>query len=166
MDKHHPQTGTFLTVMEQHKGIIYKIAHAYCRDPEDRKDLVQEIIYQLCRSFGSYDDRYKYSTWIYRIALNVAISFYRKNRRRADRAGPLLTDEIVFQETEEDAQRLQQLRLFIDGLKKLDRAIMILYLEEKSHKEMADILGLTTTNIATRLGRIREKLRQQFSALK
>ena len=77
-------TSLFLSVIENNKGIIYKVANSYCKDDEDRKDLVQEIIFQLWQSFGKYDDQYKLSTWMYRIALNVAISFYRKGSRRKD----------------------------------------------------------------------------------
>lgn len=79
----------FLAVIQTHKGILYKIANAYCHDAEDRKDLVQEIIIQLWKSFDNYSDQYKYSTWIYRIALNVAISFYRKENKRKQVDSPL-----------------------------------------------------------------------------
>lgn len=79
----------FLGVIQTHKGILYKIANAYCHDAEDRKDLVQEIIIQLWKSFDNYSDEFKYSTWIYRIALNVAISFYRKENRRKQVDSPL-----------------------------------------------------------------------------
>lgn len=84
----------FLSLIEMHKGIIYKVANAYCRDVEDRKDLVQEIVIQLWRSFDKYDAQYKWSTWMYRIALNVAISFLRKEKRRKD-AALSLTANII-----------------------------------------------------------------------
>lgn len=84
----------FLSVIEAHKGILYKIANSYCKDPEDRKDLVQEIIVQLWKSFDRYTDQYRYSTWIYRIALNAALSFYRKEARRKDAVRPL-SDDIL-----------------------------------------------------------------------
>ncbi len=72
-------SGLFLSVVETHKGILYKVANAYCKDAFDRQDLIQEILVQLWKSFERYDSQYKHSTWIYRIALNVAISFYRKD---------------------------------------------------------------------------------------
>jgi len=154
----------FLSVIEQHKGIIYKIANSYCHHTEDRKDLIQEIIFQLWRSFDRYNDQYKYSTWLYRIALNVAISFYRKDRQR-NSAHELTADIIVVTAETADVEQLQLLQRFIQELPELDRAIMLLYLEEKSYKEIADILGLTETNIATKINRIKGKLKNKFSTI-
>jgi len=155
----------FLYVIEANKGIIYKIANSYCKKAEDRKDLIQEIVSQLWRSFGNYSDRYKYSTWIYRIALNVAISFYRKENRRKVISSPIsegifnLTDLDDATETESKLRLLQQ---FIQELKDLDKALMLLYLEEKSHREIAEIIGITETNVATKIGRIKLLLKQKF----
>lgn len=154
----------FLSVIEQHKGIIYKIANSYCHHTEDRKDLIQEIIFQLWRSFDRYNDQYKYSTWLYRIALNVAISFYRKDSQRSS-PHELTADIIVITEETADVEQLQLLQRFIHELPELDRAIMLLYLEEKSYREIADILGLTETNIATKINRIKGKLKTKFSTI-
>lgn len=155
----------FLSVIEQHKGIIYKIANSYCRHTEDRKDLIQEIIFQLWRSFDRYNDQYRYSTWLYRIALNVAISFYRKDSKRTAGAHELTADIIVITEETADTEQLRLLQRFINELPELDRAIMLLYLEENSYKEIADILGLTETNIATKINRIKGKLKNKFSTI-
>lgn len=159
------QADKFLAVIAQHKGIIYKVANLYCRHEEDRKDLIQEIIFQLWRSFGSYNEQYRLSTWLYKISLNVAISFYRKDKRRSTTALPL-TDSIINlvpgPEHDGTEQQLQLLQRFVNELKPLDRALMILYLEEKSYREMAEILGLTETNIATRISRVKDKLKQKF----
>ena len=78
------KTDLFLSVIETNKGIIYKVANSYCKDTEDRQDLVQEIVLKLWKSFDSYDEHFKHSTWIYRIALNTAISFYRKEKTRKE----------------------------------------------------------------------------------
>lgn len=158
----------FLTVIEANKGIIYKIANSYCKNAEDRKDLIQEIVSQLWRSFGNYSDRYKYSTWIYRIALNVAISFYRKENRRKVLSSPL--SEGIFNLTDVDdtietESRLRLLQQFIQELKDLDKALMLLYLEEKSHREIAEIIGISETNVATKIGRIKLLLKQKFSTI-
>lgn len=155
----------FLSVIEANKGIIYKIANSYCKDPEDRKDLFQEIVSQLWRSFANYSNRYKYSTWIYRIALNVAISFYRKENRRKVISSPI--SEGVFNLTDIDdatvtESNLRMLQQFIQELKDLDKALMLLYLEEKSHREIAEIVGITETNVATKIGRIKLLLKQKF----
>lgn len=159
----------FLAVIQTHKGILYKIANAYCHDAEDRKDLVQEIIIQLWKAFDNYSDEYKYSTWIYRIALNVAISFYRKENRRKQVDSPLsdgvlnMTDTGIPDETAANIGFLQQ---FIAELKELDKALMLLYLEEKSHKEIADIIGISISNVATKINRIKVVLKQKFTHLK
>jgi RNA polymerase sigma factor (sigma-70 family) len=159
----------FLSVIEANKGIIYKIANTYCKVPEDRKDVVQEIILQLWKSFDNYNEQFKHSTWIYRIALNVAISFYRKENRIKQVSNPLSEGILHFAdtnnkgETEENIGFLQQ---FISELKELDKALMLLYLEEKSHKEIAEIIGITETNVATKIGRIKNILKQKFSTIK
>ena len=162
------KTDIFLSVIETHKGIIYKIAHSYCKDSEAKKDLVQEIILQLWKSFDNYNEEYKYSTWIYRIALNVAISNYRKEKRREEISRPYsegifnLTD---FQESTEMEGQTLFLQQFIADLKELDKALMLLYLEEKSHKEISEIIGITETNVATKIGRIKAILKQKFSQI-
>jgi RNA polymerase sigma factor (sigma-70 family) len=157
----------FLSVIQTNKGIVYKVANSYSKNSEDRKDLVQEIIVQLWKSFENYNDLYKYSTWIYRIALNVAISFYRKENRRKQVSNPLsdsilnFADSQVEGETEENIGFLQH---FISELKEIDKALMLLYLEEKSYKEIAEIIGISETNVATKIGRIKILLKQKFSS--
>lgn len=161
------KSDVFLSVVEAHKGIIYKVANAYCGDPENRKDLVQEIVLQLWRSFERYDERFRHSTWIYRIALNVAISFYRKESKRKALSNPVpefITDNaepVVTDPAEEEGIRF--LHQFISELKELDKALMLLYLEGKSYREIAEIMGITETNTATRIGRIKVILKQRFS---
>lgn len=159
----------FLRVLQTHKGIIYKVANAYCKDAEDRNDLVQEIMIQLWKSFDNYNEQFRYSTWIYQIALNVAISFYRKESRRQEMANPIndsilnFTDTSISDETEENISILHQ---FIAELKELDKALMLLYLEEKSYKEIAEIIGISETNVATKLGRIKASIKQKFLKIK
>ncbi|MBW7840382.1 MAG: sigma-70 family RNA polymerase sigma factor, partial [Chitinophagaceae bacterium] len=105
----------FLSIIQSHKGIIYKVTNMYCKNVEDRQDLSQEIIIQLWKSFDNYDDKFKHSTWIYRISLNVAISFYRKENTRRKITNPLIDgiinfpDEVLTEDTETDLKILQQL---------------------------------------------------------
>jgi len=155
---------TFLSVIESNKGIIYKVANSYCRDEENRKDLIQEIIVQLWLSFDRYDETYKLSTWMYRIALNVSISFYRKENRRGEINHPL-PDAIIYLQDDpgEPDNDVERLHRFIKELKEIDRAVIILYLEENSQQEIADILGLTITNVSTKVSRIKQQLKQKFS---
>lgn len=155
----------FLQLIEQNKGIIYKVARSYGKSDADREDLFQEIVIQLWGAFDRYNNQYKLSTWMYRIALNVAISFYRKERKRMDANMPMtagmyeIADEDTGGETDANVVLLLQ---FINELKELDKALMILYLESKSYKEMAEILGITETNVATKIGRVKDQLKQKF----
>lgn len=158
----------FLSVIEAHKGIIYKISKAYSQDSESQKDLSQEIVLQLWRAFDRYDPQYKLSTWIYRIALNVSISNLRLGNRRISNSIPL--DQQVFNieaekfDSEKEAQ-LQLLEQFIQELKELDRALMLLYLDGKSHHEISQILGISNSNVATKIGRIKIQLKAKFTKI-
>ena len=169
MNRQEPQneaTERFLGIIESNKGIIYKVANSYCRDGEDRKDLIQEIIIQLWRSRDKYDDAYALSTWIYRVALNVSISAFRKSSRHKKPSLSLNLDaiEIVTPDNQPvvDNDDIRMLHQFIGKLKELDRALILLYLDEKSHQEISEILGLSMTNIATKINRIKTKLKSQF----
>lgn len=156
----------FVALLEQHKKILFKVANSYCPDPADRPDLVQEIAGELWRSFDRFDPRYKFSTWTYRIALNVAISFYRSEARRgrhtvADEAAVLqFAAESPNPERDEDLRRLDA---FIQRLAPLDRALVLLYLDGTSHADTAAILGISTSNVGTKIGRIKERLRRDFA---
>lgn len=159
----------FLTVVEEHKRIIYKVANSYCKNNEDRKDLIQEILIQLWKSFERYDSKFKYSTWIYRIALNVAISFYRKENSRKTISNSFNESFFSMSETkssDENEQNLNTLHQFISELKELDKALILLYLDEKNQKEMAEILGISESNVATKVSRIKIKLKEKFSLIK
>ena len=155
---------SFLRLMDENKAIIYKISHAYCPNKADREDLVQEIIYQLWRSGHSFDPSQRFSTWMYRVALNVAISFYRKIPKEPTFVSISGEEENIADKTHnpELEDNIKRLQTFIYELKELERALMILYLESRSYKEIAEVLGITETNVATRISRIKEKLKQRF----
>lgn len=154
----------FIKLIKENKGIIYKICNSYCADKDSRDDLAQEIIYNLWKSFSSYNDAFKFSTWMYRIALNVAISFYRQERK-FNNHDSISEGLIVFEEDSDTCieTNLQLLQGFINELKEIDKAIILLYLDDKSHREIAEITGFTETNVATKINRIKEQLRIKFS---
>ena len=163
------KTDNFLNVIESNKGILYKVANSYCRNNEDRKDLIQEIILQLWKSYDNYNETFKYSTWMYRISLNVAISFYRKENSRKRISNPLTTDILDFSDietSEEKETNFGILNQIISELNDLNKAVMLLYLEEKSYKEISEIIGITETNVATKIGRIKSKLKKEFTQFK
>ena len=155
----------FISVIEANKRIIFKICNSYCKNVDDREDLAQEMIFQLWKSWDTFNANYKLSTWMYRIALNVAISYYRKEKKTSETV--LMGDhliEIADEQVEESLEtNLNALQQFINELKPLDKALMILYLEEKPQKEIAEIMGITATNVATKISRIKELLKQKFN---
>lgn len=158
----------FQQIIAQHQGILFKVARTYCQNENDRDDLVQEMIIQIWRSLDRYDKSCNLSTWLYRISLNVAISFYRKSSARPKHyvMPGTETDQISANDQAENESQLNQLEQFINELKELDKALMLLYLEEKSHAEIAAILGISTSNVGTKIGRIKEQLRKRFTELK
>ena len=156
----------FLARLEAHKRILYKVASGWCRDRADRDDLLQEMVVQLWRSFDRYDDRMPFSTWAYRIALNVAISFRRRETRRErdlvplDRFGLDVADaDRVLAEVSADVARMLHR---VAALEPLDRALVLLHLEGHGHAEIGATLGISEGSVATRLGRIKERLRREM----
>lgn len=155
----------FLELLDRHLGIPIKVAGAYCRDHANREDLVQEIVAQLWRSFARYDGRVAFSTWMYRVALNVAISFYRQETRRTKNVE--LRDPAALEGLERvhDPGRNEALDTVLEHvnqLDELDRAVMILYLDDEPYAEIASILGISETNVATKISRIKERLRRKL----
>ncbi len=162
------ESDDFLQIINENAGIIFKISNFYCRNSEDRKDLIQEIIFQIWKSFPTYNGSVKISTWIYRIALNIAISNYRKSSKLATYTSSfteILLDTHSENQNESAKENIELLYAFIFRLKELDKALMLLYLEEKTYQEMADILGISSSNVATKIGRIKQKLKQYFESL-
>jgi RNA polymerase sigma factor (sigma-70 family) len=161
------QIQDFQNIIQQHKGILYKVARAYCPNEDDRQDLIQEMMIQVWQSRHRYNNQFKISTWLYRISLNVAISFYRKNTTRANMHTMLneQTQQIPTEDKTADERQLSLLEKFISELKEIDKALMVLYLEDKSHAEIAEILGMSISNVGTKIGRIKDKLKTRFSQL-
>jgi len=156
----------FLGLITANRGIIIKVCNSYCYNKSDREDLAQEIIYQLWRSNHRYDRDYRFSTWMYRVALNVAISHYRAGKKK-DLLLPLMDTHLEIQDHLFDhpdpGDRSSLLHRKIRELKELDKALILLYFEEKSYKEIAEILGITETNVSTRISRIKEKLKESLT---
>lgn len=164
MNDHQRQ---FEALLQEHRGIVFKVASVYAHGREDRNDLAQEIAVQLWRSFAGFDAaRAKFSTWMYRVALNVAISHV----RRASREQHLEPLDAAHLELPGDAdvsqpdERLAALYAFVGQLDPLNRALILLYLEDRSYGEIAQVLGISETNVATKIGRIKQKLRGQMTA--
>src|SRR4051812_47490844 len=153
----------FASLLDSHQRLVFKVANTYTRGREDVEDLAQEIAAQLWRAFPSFDRERRFSTWMYRIALNVAISWLRAESSRRRRSVPfdaaLHEEPAASAEPEEADTGRRILREFIDAQSALDRAVLLLYLEEHSYAEMSDILGVSETNLTTKIGRLKERLR-------
>jgi len=156
----------FAQKLQDHRGIVVKVTATYCRDHDDRADLAQEIAAQLWRAWPRYDAARSFSTWMYRIALNVAISYVRGNRLRGRHAVPL--DEDLHDLADPHAadphaeQQVRALHRFIHAQEPLNRALLLLYLDDRSYRDMADILGISETNVATKISRLKQRIRNEI----
>ncbi|MBS1603377.1 MAG: sigma-70 family RNA polymerase sigma factor [Bacteroidetes bacterium] len=154
----------FLQVIEKNKALLYKVAGFYTDSPQDREDLFQEIVYQLWKSFESFNNASGISTWMYRVAMNTAIYFLRKSQRRPPVVS--MREELLeIPEPDETSmdQRFRTLHEHIKGLNLLEKGIVMLYLEGKSYEEIAGLIGISSSNVGTRLSRIRERLKKQIA---
>jgi RNA polymerase sigma-70 factor (ECF subfamily) len=158
-----PKEEEFTQVIRENEGLIFKVTSIYANNRDDQQDLYQEIVYQLWKSFDSFTGASKISTWIYRVAMNTAITHRKKSNKSA---GHLSLEHLVIRDSQHtDAlfeERLQTLYDHIKKLNKLEKGIILLFLEGLAYEEIAEITGLTTTNIGTRLSRIKQKLKSQM----
>lgn len=150
----------FISLVNESQGIIHKVCRMYCDDEIHRKDLFQEIVLQLWKSYPSFRGDSKFSSWMYRVALNVAIQDFRKEKKRKY----LFLESVDFREpsinpdTEINDERIAALYKAIAQLDKIERAIMILHLDEVTNEEIADIVGITQNYVRVKMTRIRRKL--------
>ena len=141
-EANNPIEQEFLSVIREYERVIYKVCYLYTHPNAPLNDLYQDVVLNLWKAYPKFRKECKISTWIYRIALNTCISFYRKEKN---------VPEII--SLTKDYQMINQLG-------QLDKSIILLYLEDKSYEEIAEITGLTVTNIATKLSRIKDKLKR------
>jgi RNA polymerase sigma factor (sigma-70 family) len=164
-----PDEQRFSALLQEHRAILHKVAFGYCREGEDRADLVQDMAVELWRSFPRFDGRVKFSTWAYRVAMNVAISRFRGEGRRLRDTTPI--DDLAIEPGSEDpffdgaSDNMRVLRRLVDGLDELNRALILLYLDGHSSEEIADVLGISPGNVATRMNRLRQRLQDEFARL-
>ena len=159
----------FVAQLDRHKPILYKVASAYCARREDRGDLIQDIVIELWQAFPRFDaGTASFATFMHRIAVNVAISHFRGESRRIRDALPiedfamdLAQADRVMDAAGDDMHALQQL---IRQLDDINRALILLYLEGHGHDDIAAMLGLSSSNVATRLQRIKLKLQRDYAA--
>ena len=154
-------------LLEAHARLLHGVALAYCRNPSDRDDVLQDIALQLWRARARYDGHTRPTTWMYRIAINAAISFYRRERRHAATA-PWPDDHDADVPAVEPAAPLAALGPVLRrlaALPPLDRALVVMWLEDHDHAAIAEVLGLSISNVGTRLARIKQRLRDEVATV-
>ena len=151
----------FLQIITENQGIIHKVCSIYCDSEEDRQDLFQEILAQLWKSFPSFRNESKFTTWMYRVALNTAITSFKKEKRQPDKSGiPYenlqLAAEVYDTSTEDQIRMLNKAIAQLTGIEK---SIVLLFLEDKKYEEIAEITGITQNYVRVKMNRIKKKLK-------
>nr|WP_319573158.1 sigma-70 family RNA polymerase sigma factor [uncultured Draconibacterium sp.] len=152
----------FLHIIQKNQGIIHKVCNIYCDTEDDRSDLFQEIVAQLWKSYPNFRRESKVSTWMYRVALNTAITTFKKSKRRPDQSSLTydnfqIEDEKYDTETEENIKVLHKA---IQQLTGIEKSIVLLYLENKKYEEIAEITGITQNYVRVKMNRIKKKLKK------
>jgi len=151
----------YTTQILPYAAIIIKICRAYTDTQEDFEDYYQEVCLQIWRSKDNFKEQSEWSTWIYRLSLNVCLTFLKKKKNNKQNApSDLLPDEVLVDSRAFPDESLNQLYAAIRQLSEIDRGIILLYLEEKAYQEIADIMGTNTNNIGVRITRIKERLKK------
>ena len=154
----------FLNMVEAQKRTIYKVCYMYANERDDLNDLFQETVLNLWKSFPRYRGESTLNTWVYRIAMNTCITFLRRSNTRPQTIPMTANVADLMAEEESKAGQLQELYRLINQLGKLERALILLWLEERSYDEMADILGISKANVAVKLFRTKEKLKKMSNS--
>ncbi len=151
----------FVSLIKQNQGLIHKITYVYADNPADREDIFQEICLQLWKSNSSFRRESKFSTWVYRIALNTAINFIRK--QKSSLKFELLKDSYHYTTLSiGDNDDVKQLYSSISRLNRIDKAVILLWLEEKTYDEISEITGISKSNVSVKLVRIKRKLQEMI----
>jgi RNA polymerase sigma-70 factor, ECF subfamily len=162
MVQNNLQQPEFVQLVNAHQALIHKVCHLYGNTLPDREDLFQEIVIQLWKAYPRFRGDSKFSTWLYRIALNTAISGLRRKKNHITSYEPERLPVNIHEEVYDRSQeeQLQQMYAAIRQLSEVERALVMLYLENKSYEEMEDILGINQNNLRVKMNRIKEKLRK------
>ena len=152
----------FLRLIREHRNTVYTVCYMFSKDEEEVRDLFQEVMANLWLGFGKFAGRSSEKSWVYRVALNTCISVNRKERRRPATLS-LNTSFNLFEDGDEDTRQVDQLHSSITRLQPVDRALVLLWLEDLSYEEIGQIIGITAKNVSVRLHRIKEQLKQMNS---
>nr|WP_262897294.1 sigma-70 family RNA polymerase sigma factor [Faecalibacter bovis] len=145
--------------MDKHKGILYKVSRMYMDNSEDQNDLVQEIVMQLWKSYERFEGNSQFSTWMYRVSLNTALTYFKKEKKKSERFTFLENvDKVDEVDSNEKEQQLELFYKAVHELNKVEKALIFLFLEGQSHKEIGQNLGITEGNARVKLNRTKDKL--------
>jgi RNA polymerase sigma factor (sigma-70 family) len=150
----------FEGLLRENELLIYKVCRLYAYSYADRQDLFQEIVIQLWKAFPKFNGESKFSTWLYRVAINTAITGLRKQRNFVVSYEPSALPQPIDDNANLEEEQLRQLHRAINQLNQVEKAIVMLYMENKAYDEMEDILGINQGNLRVKMNRIKEKLRQ------
>ena len=150
----------FLELIEAHRKLLLKVCWTYTFNVQDRDDLLQEILARLWSAFAKYDRDRRFSTWMYRVALNVAIDFCRRKGRNKEWRSLKNIEEVPAPSLSDKQEQLQELHELLNEQSEDDRAILLLHMEGQSHREIGEVLGISESNVGTRMSRIKGSLRK------
>jgi RNA polymerase sigma-70 factor, ECF subfamily len=163
----HTLEKEFLQIITENQGIIHKVCSIYCDLEEDRRDLFQEILVQLWKSYPSFRSESKFSTWMYRVALNTAITSFKKDKRQPDKSG-VSFENLQLAEEMYDTRTEDQIRLLnaaVSQLTGVEKSIILLFLEDKKYEEIAEITGITQNYVRVKMNRIKKKLKMLMNTV-
>jgi RNA polymerase sigma factor (sigma-70 family) len=153
---------TFMQQLNQHLGIAHKVCGIYFADVEEKQDVVQEMLYQLWRSYPGFDGRSKFSTWMYSVCLKTALTYRRTERKHKNQPLSQSHHQIAEEPANHQEESAQLLFDAIAALSPLNKALVLLYLEDLRYEEIAQITGLTRSNVSVRLVRIKKELEKMM----
>ncbi len=151
-------------LIDKHKSLIFKVANTYCTNTSEQEDLIQEIIFHIIKGYEKFDHKVKVTTWMYKVAFNVSISNSRKARIRQKHMVPMPEKLVKIEESDDDEadEKLKVLKLFIDKLAPLNKALLVMYLDGNSYAEISEVMGISPTNVGVKINRIKKQLRKKF----
>ncbi|NCI46383.1 RNA polymerase sigma factor [Sediminibacterium soli] len=156
-----PSEKEFITLLNQHQKIVHKVCNLYMDRHSDREDLFQEITLQAWKAYGSFRGDAKFSTWLYRVALNTAITFFRKEKKQPETYSTDTVPERPDDGYDPVEEQVKAMYAAIGELSKIDKAIIMLYLEDYQYNEIGEMMGITANNVAVKMNRIKTKLKEK-----
>lgn len=158
-------TAAFITHIGQHERLIYKVCAMYAANAEEKKDLFQDIVLQAWSAYSRFRSDSSFGTWLYRIALNTAINHQRKGRQPQGQQVDIQLIELPETISPDEKEKYRLMHDLIGRLSDMEKALIMLYMDDYLHQQIAEIMGISTSNVGTKLGRIKEKLKKQAQTI-